>query len=39
MAGPPTLELNPFLPEVHAGPYPLYHRLRAEGPVTTGSSR
>jgi pimeloyl-[acyl-carrier protein] synthase len=28
-----TLEFNPFLPEVHADPYPLYHRLRAEDPV------
>ena len=29
----PALEFNPFLPEVHADPYPLYHRLRAEDPV------
>jgi len=29
----PPLEFNPFLPEVHADPYPLYHRLRAEDPV------
>jgi pimeloyl-[acyl-carrier protein] synthase len=28
-----TLEFNPFLPEVHEDPYPLYHRLRAEDPV------
>jgi pimeloyl-[acyl-carrier protein] synthase len=28
-----TLEFNPFLPEVHDDPYPLYHRLRAEDPV------
>jgi cytochrome P450 len=29
----PALEFNPFLPEVHANPYPLYHRLRTEDPV------
>jgi pimeloyl-[acyl-carrier protein] synthase len=28
-----TLAFNPFLPEVHQDPYPLYHRLRAEDPV------
>jgi pimeloyl-[acyl-carrier protein] synthase len=28
-----TLAFNPFLPEVHQNPYPLYHRLRAEDPV------
>jgi cytochrome P450 len=28
-----TLQFNPFLPEVHEDPYPLYHRLRAEDPV------
>ncbi len=28
-----TLAFNPFLPEVHEDPYPLYHRLRAEDPV------
>jgi pimeloyl-[acyl-carrier protein] synthase len=28
-----TLEFNPFLPEVHEDPYPLYHRLRATDPV------
>jgi pimeloyl-[acyl-carrier protein] synthase len=27
------LEFNPFLPEVHRNPYPLYHRLREESPV------
>ena len=29
----PALEYNPFLPDVHADPYPLYHRLRREDPV------
>jgi pimeloyl-[acyl-carrier protein] synthase len=29
----PALEFNPFLPEVHANPYPLYHRLRTQDPV------
>ena len=28
-----TLQYNPFTPEVHANPYPLYHRLRAEDPI------
>lgn len=28
-----TLAFNPFLPEVHQDPYPLYQRLRAEDPV------
>ena len=28
-----TVEFNPYLPEVHEDPYPLYHRLRAEDPV------
>jgi pimeloyl-[acyl-carrier protein] synthase len=28
-----TLAFNPYLPEVHEDPYPLYHRLRAEDPV------
>jgi pimeloyl-[acyl-carrier protein] synthase len=28
-----TLAFNPFLPEVHEDPYPLYHRLREEDPV------
>jgi cytochrome P450 len=27
------LEFNPFLPEVHRDPYPLYHRLRVDSPV------
>ncbi len=27
------LQFNPFLPEVHEDPYPLYRRLRAEDPV------
>jgi hypothetical protein len=33
MSAGDTLEFNPFLPEVHEDPYPLYHRLRAEDPV------
>jgi cytochrome P450 len=33
MSASDTLEFNPFLPEVHEDPYPLYHRLRAEDPV------
>jgi len=33
MSSSGTLEFNPFLPEVHEDPYPLYHRLRAEDPV------
>lgn len=28
-----TTQYNPFLPEVHANPYPMYDRLRAEDPV------
>ena len=28
-----TLQYNPFTPEVHANPYPVYHRLRTEDPV------
>jgi pimeloyl-[acyl-carrier protein] synthase len=32
-AGTDTLEWNPFLPEVHRDPYPLYHRLRRDDPV------
>jgi cytochrome P450 len=27
------LQFNPFLPEVHEDPYPLYRRLRSEDPV------
>jgi cytochrome P450 len=27
------LEWNPFLPEIHADPYPFYHRLRDHEPV------
>ncbi len=27
------LQFNPYLPEVHADPYPLYRRLREEDPV------
>jgi pimeloyl-[acyl-carrier protein] synthase len=34
----PALEFNPFLPEVHADPYPLYHRLRTEDPVHRSGS-
>jgi cytochrome P450 len=33
MSAGDTLAFNPFLPEVHEDPYPLYHRLRAEDPV------
>jgi pimeloyl-[acyl-carrier protein] synthase len=38
MAKPPEaetdpLEWNPFLPDVHRDPYPLYHQLRHEDPV------
>jgi cytochrome P450 len=29
----PALEFNPYLPEVHANPYPLYQRLRTQDPV------
>ncbi len=32
-SGSEPLEWNPFLPEVHADPYPFYHRLRTEDPV------
>jgi pimeloyl-[acyl-carrier protein] synthase len=32
-----TLEFNPYLPEVHQDPYPLYHRLRATDPVHRSS--
>ncbi len=28
-----TVQYNPFVPEVHANPYPVYRRLRAEDPV------
>ncbi len=28
-----TVEYNPFVPEVHANPYPLYRQLREEDPV------
>jgi cytochrome P450 len=28
-----TVQYNPFIPEVHANPYPMYHRLRSEDPV------
>ncbi|MFQ5879288.1 MAG: cytochrome P450 [Dehalococcoidia bacterium] len=28
-----TVEYNPFDPQVHANPHPIYHRLRAEEPV------
>jgi len=28
-----TTQYNPFIPEVHANPYPMYVRLRAEDPV------
>jgi hypothetical protein len=28
-----TLQYNPFVPEVHANPYPLYRQLREEDPV------
>src|SRR3972149_10238823 len=28
-----TVEYNPFVPEVHANPYPLYHQLRESDPV------
>jgi cytochrome P450 len=32
-----TLAFNPFLPEVHKDPYPLYHQLRSEDPVHRSS--
>jgi pimeloyl-[acyl-carrier protein] synthase len=28
-----ALEFNPYLPDVHANPYPLYQRLRTQDPV------
>src|SRR3970282_41122 len=28
-----TVQYNPFIPEVHANPYPMYTRLRAEDPI------
>ena len=28
-----TTQYNPFIPEVHANPYPMYNRLREEDPV------
>lgn len=28
-----TVQYNPFIPDVHANPYPMYARLRAEDPV------
>jgi len=28
-----TVQYNPFIPEVHANPYPMYARLRAEDPI------
>jgi hypothetical protein len=34
----PALEFNPFLPEVHANPYPLYQRLRTQDPSTAANS-
>jgi pimeloyl-[acyl-carrier protein] synthase len=33
MAMSEALAFNPFLPEVHEDPYPLYHQLRAADPV------
>ncbi|MSQ48245.1 MAG: cytochrome P450 [Deltaproteobacteria bacterium] len=32
MSSPPV-EFNPFLPEFHENPYPIYHRLRSVDPV------
>jgi cytochrome P450 len=29
----PPIEYNPWLPEIHADPYPMYRRLREEDPV------
>ena len=34
-----TLEFNPYLPEVHEDPYPLYHRLRATDPALPSGDR
>jgi pimeloyl-[acyl-carrier protein] synthase len=34
----PALEFNPYLPEVHANPYPLYQRLRTQDPVHRSGS-
>ncbi len=28
-----TVQYNPFIPEIHADPYPMYDRLRAENPI------
>ena len=28
-----TVQYNPFIPDVHANPYPMYARLRAEDPI------
>ena len=28
-----TVQYNPFIPEIHANPYPMYDRLRAENPI------
>src|SRR3989304_5061554 len=28
-----SVQYNPFIPEVHANPYPMYARLRAEDPI------
>src|SRR3990172_7490336 len=28
-----TVQYNPFIPEVHANPYPMYARLRADDPI------
>src|SRR3972149_777598 len=28
-----TVQYNPFVPEIHANPYPLYRQLREEDPV------
>jgi hypothetical protein len=33
-----TLEFNPYLPEVHQDPYPLYQRLRAATRSTAAPS-
>src|SRR6266508_3803101 len=33
MSSSDTLAFNPFLPEVHEDPYPLYHQLRGADPV------
>jgi pimeloyl-[acyl-carrier protein] synthase len=33
----PKLKFNPFLPEFHTNPYPLYDRLRTEDPVHLSS--